>query len=90
MENYTCRGCIHLIELFKHPSNDNVFQGSIKDRTGLYACLTFHRMNKKEGAILFDHKPGGCEMYDNGLPNKKSFIVDEKRLKILLNDGCFA
>jgi hypothetical protein len=70
MEDYTCKGCIHLVELFKHPSNSNVFQGSIKDKTGLYACLIFHRIENK-GAIIFDQKdPGGCEMHDDGLPKK--------------------
>ena len=82
MDKYTCNGCIHLVELFKHPSNANVFYGSIKDKTGLYACLALHKM-ERSGGILFDHKPGGCEMYNDGRPK---FVVDEKRLKVLLND----
>ena len=83
MDKYTCNGCIHRIELFKHPSNRGTLKGSIRDKTGLYACKVFGNRT----GIIFDQKdPGGCDMYDNGTPKKKPFVVDEKRLKILLND----
>jgi len=83
MDKYTCNGCVHRTELFKHPSNRGTFKGSIKDKTGLYACTVFGNRT----GIIFDQKdPGGCEMYDDGRPKKKPFVPDEKRLKRLLND----
>ena len=61
MEEYTCKGCVHKLELHKHPSNSNVFKGSIDEPTGLFACLLFHHIENSVG-ILFD-KDAGCEMY---------------------------
>lgn len=84
MEHNTCTGCIHLIELHKHPSNSSIFQGSIYDKTGLYGCLVLGKMNNSNYATLFDHKPGGCEMYNNGR-NEKPFKSDPERLKKILD-----
>jgi hypothetical protein len=91
MEKYTCKGCVNLLTLHKHPQNQNVFKGSILEPTGLYACIIFHRMDSKGMAVLFDREDaGGCEMYDNETKHDaKKFYTDSRWTEIvkLRNEG---
>ena len=57
-----CCNCQHQLNLFKHPWNKEVGQGSINEQMG-YVCTAFDEMDNSKQAIFFEHKHGMCELH---------------------------
>jgi len=62
-----CENCELLLELYKHPRNNNErFKGSIGETTNLYACILYSKLkgSRGEANILEENMLNGiCECY---------------------------
>ena len=57
-----CCNCENQIKLKKHPWN-KIYQGSMSEDSGLYACIAEHDMDDKREGTIFESKHGFCEFY---------------------------
>lgn len=61
MKNYTCKDCINLVQVNKHPWNKGEGKGRVTERMG-YVCLVGLRMGDKEAFFIDSDETVGCEL----------------------------
>lgn len=62
-----CSNCKNLIELYKHPTNDQ-YRGSVSETTGLFACIVHHNTLNNRMGMVFEQNMGQplaqCELHE--------------------------
>ena len=55
-----CCTCTSQLILVKHPWNE-LYKGSMSEKTGLYACTIIHEVDKTNKAAISEKEHGCCE-----------------------------
>jgi hypothetical protein len=73
----TCKNCIWLLKVNKHPWNKGEGKGSVSESMG-YVCAVQLDNQVRDNVIYFDNDFGGCELHTEELYNKFIESYDKK------------